>query len=224
MLQQLFKFKGGVKPDTNKTPSVQAPIGTAPIPKLLVVPLHQSIGGIPNPLVAAGERVLKGQKIGGPDKWISSAVHAPTSGMVIAVEERIASHPSGLPTLSVVIEPDGLDEWIERVPVDYAALEPEKVREILRDYGVVGLGGAVFPTHAKLTPAKSVPMDALVINGAECEPFMTCDDLLMRERPEEVVRGVGIFRDLLKPKRVLSARTSRSLPYRRATRPAAPSS
>ena len=203
MLQQLFKFKGGVKPDTNKTPSVQAPIGTAPIPKLLVVPLHQSIGGIPNPLVAAGERVLKGQKIGGPDKWISSAVHAPTSGMVIAVEERIASHPSGLPTLSVVIEPDGLDEWIERVPVDYAALEPEKVREILRDYGVVGLGGAVFPTHAKLTPAKSVPMDALVINGAECEPFMTCDDLLMRERPEEIVRGVGIFRDLLKPKRVL---------------------
>jgi len=203
MLQQLFKFKGGVKPDTNKTPSVQAPIGIAPIPKLLVVPLHQSIGGIPNPLVAAGERVLKGQRIGGPDKWISSAVHAPTSGTVIAVEERIASHPSGLPTLSVVIEPDGLDEWIERVPVDYAALEPEKVREILRDYGVVGLGGAVFPTHAKLTPAKSVPMDALVINGAECEPFMTCDDLLMRERPEEIVRGVGIFRDLLKPKRVL---------------------
>ncbi|MBP8215472.1 MAG: electron transport complex subunit RsxC [Propionivibrio sp.] len=203
MLQQLFKFKGGVKPDTNKTPSVQAPIGIAPIPKLLVVPLHQSIGGIPNPLVAAGERVLKGQRIGGPDKWISSAVHAPTSGTVIAVEERIASHPSGLPTLSVVIEPDGRDEWIERTPVDYGALEPEKVREILRDYGIVGLGGAVFPTHAKLTPAKSVPMDALVINGAECEPFMTCDDLLMRERPEEIVRGVGIFRDLLKPKRVL---------------------
>ena len=203
MLQQLFKFKGGVKPDTNKTPSVQAPIGIAPIPKLLVVPLHQSIGGIPNPLVAAGERVLKGQRIGGPDKWISSAVHAPTSGTVIAVEERIASHPSGLPTLSVVIEPDGRDEWIERTPIDYSALEPEKVREILRDYGIVGLGGAVFPTHAKLTPAKSVPMDALVINGAECEPFMTCDDLLMRERPEEIVRGVGIFRDLLKPKRVL---------------------
>ena len=203
MLQQLFKFKGGVKPDTNKTPSVQAPIGIAPLPKLLVVPLHQSIGGIPNPLVEAGQRVLKGQKIGGPDKWISSAVHAPTSGTVVAVEERVAPHPSGLPTLSVVIESDGRDEWIERTPLDYAALEPEQVREILRDFGVVGLGGAVFPTHAKLTPAKSVPMDALVINGAECEPFMTCDDLLMRERPEEIVRGIGIFRDLLRPKRVL---------------------
>jgi len=203
MLQQLFKFKGGVKPDPNKTPSVQAPIGTAPLPALLIVPLHQSIGGVPNPLVKAGDYVFKGQRIGDPDKWISSAVHAPTSGTVLAVEERVASHPSGLPTLSVVIEPDGRDEWIEHTPLDYNALEPERVREILRDSGVVGLGGAVFPSHAKLAPAKAVPMDDLVINGAECEPFMTCDDLLMRERGEEIVRGIGIFRDLLKPKRVL---------------------
>ena len=200
---QLFKFKGGVKPDTNKTPSVQAPIGIAPLPALLIVPLHQSLGGMPNPLVAAGQRVLKGQRIGNPDKWVSSAVHAPTSGTVIAVEERIAAHPSGLPTLCVVIEADGRDEWIERTPLDYATLEPEQVREILRDFGVVGLGGAVFPTHAKLAPAKSVAMEDLVINGAECEPFMTCDDLLMRERGEDIVRGIGIFRDLLKPRRVL---------------------
>jgi len=199
----LFKFKGGVKPDTHKTPSVQAPIGVAPLPAQLVVPLHQSIGGVPNPLVVAGQRVLKGQRIGDPDKWISSAVHAPTSGTVLAVEERVAAHPSGLGTLSVVIAPDGLDEWIERTPLDYATLEPERVREILRDSGVVGLGGAVFPSHAKLAPAKAVPMDALVINGAECEPFMTCDDMLMRERPQEIVRGVGLFRDLLQPKRVL---------------------
>ncbi len=203
MLQQLFKFKGGVKPDTNKTPSVQLPIGIAPLPALLIVPLHQSIGGMPNPLVEAGQRVLKGQRIGGPDKWVSSAVHAPTSGTVLAVEERIAAHPSGLPTLSVVIEPDGRDEWIERTPLDHTALEPERVREILRDSGVVGLGGAVFPSHAKLAPAKSVPMEDLVINGAECEPYMTCDDMLMRERPEEIVRGIGIFRDLLQPQRVL---------------------
>ena len=200
---QLFKFKGGVKPETNKTPSVQTPIGIAPLPALLVVPLHQSIGGMPTPLVEAGERVLKGQRIGGPDKWVSSAVHAPTSGTVLAVEDRIAAHPSGLPTLSVVIEPDGRDEWIERTPLDYSALEPERVREILRDSGVVGLGGAVFPSHAKLTAAKSVPMEDLVINGAECEPFMTCDDMLMRERAEEIIRGVGVFRDLLEPKRVL---------------------
>jgi len=203
MLQRLFKFKGGVKPDPNKTPSLQTPIGLAPLPALLIVPLHQSIGGMPNPLVKAGDHVLKGQRIGDADKWISAAVHAPTSGTVLAVEERVAAHPSGLPTLSVVIAADGDDEWMERTPVDYAALAPEQVREVLRDAGVVGLGGAVFPSHAKLTAAKSVPMEDLVINGAECEPFMTCDDLLMRERAEDIVRGAGIFRDLLGPQRVL---------------------
>ncbi len=202
-MRQLFKFKGGVKPDPNKTPSVQMPIAVAPLPSILIVPLHQSIGGRPNPLVAAGDHVLKGQMIGGADQWISSAVHAPTSGTVLAIEERIAPHPSGLPTLSVVIKPDGRDEWIDRTPVDYKTLAPERVREILRDSGVVGLGGAVFPSHAKLTAAKSVPMDELIINGAECEPFMTCDDMLMRERAEGIVHGVSIFRSLLAPKRVL---------------------
>jgi Na+-translocating ferredoxin:NAD+ oxidoreductase subunit C len=200
---QLFKFKGGVKPQTNKTQSVSEPIGTAPLPSRLFVPLHQSIGGTPQPLVQAGDRVLKGQLIGAADGWISAAVHAPTSGTVRAVAEHIAAHPSGLTTLSVEIEPDGRDEWIERAPIDYAALPPERVRELLREAGVVGLGGAVFPTHGKLTASKTVPMEELVINGAECEPFITCDDLLMRERAEEVIRGVGIFRDLLQPKRVL---------------------
>jgi electron transport complex protein RnfC len=203
MLQQLFKFKGGVKPQTNKTSSLQAPISQAPLPARLIVPLHQSIGGTPNPLVEAGDHVLKGQLIGGADGWISSAVHAPTSGTVLAVEEHVAAHPSGLTTLSVIIEPDGRDEWIARTPLDYRTLAPERVREILRDAGVVGLGGAVFPSHAKLTASKTVPMDELVINGAECEPFITCDDLLMRERAEDVIRGVAIFRDLLAPKRVL---------------------
>lgn len=202
-MRSLFKFKGGVKPDPSKTASVQMPIGIAPLPSILIVPLHQSIGGRPNPLVAAGDHVRKGQMIGAADKWVSSAVHAPTSGTVLAVEDRIASHPSGLPTLSVVIKPDGLDEWITRSPVDYKTLAPERVREILRDSGVVGLGGAVFPSHAKLTAAKSVPMDELVINGAECEPFMTCDDMLMRERAEGIVHGIKIFRSLLEPKRVL---------------------
>ena len=203
MLHKLFRFKGGVKPDTHKSPSLGLPIGQAPLVPRYVVPLHQSIGGTPEPLVSVGQRVLKGEKIGGPDKWISSAVHAPTSGTVLAVEECLAAHPSGLPTLSVVIEADGRDEWSERQPVDHRTLAPERVRTLLRDAGVVGLGGAVFPSHAKLTAAKSVPMEELVINGAECEPFMSCDDLLMRERADEIVRGIAIFRDLLEPKRVL---------------------
>jgi len=200
---QLFKFKGGVKPQTNKTQSVTEPIGIAPLPSRLFVPLHQSIGGTPRPLVEAGERVLKGQLIGAADGWISAAVHAPTSGTVLGIVEHVAAHPSGLTTLTVEIEPDGKEEWIERTPIDHTALTPEQVRERLREAGVVGLGGAVFPTHGKLTASKTVPMEELVINGAECEPFITCDDLLMRERAGEVIRGVGIFRDLLQPKRVL---------------------
>ena len=203
MLRKLFRFKGGIKPETHKSPSLGQPIGQAPLVPRYVVPLHQSIGGTPEPLVVPGQRVLKGQKIGGPDKWISSAVHAPTSGTVLAIEERLAAHPSGLPTLSVVIEADGRDEWIERQPVAHRNLAPERVRELLRDAGVVGLGGAVFPSHAKLTAARSTPMEELAINGAECEPFMSCDDLLMRERADEIVRGIGVFRDLLDPKRVL---------------------
>ena len=203
MLMNLFKFKGGVKPPTNKTQSLTLPIAQAPLPSRLIVPLHQSIGGMPQPVVQAGDKVLKGQLIGEADGWISSAVHAPTSGTVLEVAMHVQPHPSGLDALCVVIEPDGKDEWIAREPVDYTSMKPEEVRERLQQAGVVGLGGAVFPTHGKLTASKTVPMEEMVINGAECEPFITCDDLLMRERAEEVVRGIGIFRDLLQPKKVL---------------------
>ncbi|AXS80434.1 electron transport complex subunit RsxC [Dechloromonas sp. HYN0024] len=203
MLMNLFKFKGGVKPPTNKTQSVGLPIAQAPLPSRLVVPLHQSIGGTPRPVVQAGDKVLKGQLIGEADGWISAAIHAPTSGTVLDVAMQIQPHPSGLDALCVIIEPDGRDEWIERTVVDYQSMPPEAVRERLQQAGVVGLGGAVFPTHGKLTASKTVPMEEMIINGAECEPFITCDDLLMRERAEEVVRGAGIFRDLLQPKKVL---------------------
>ncbi len=203
MLMNLFKFKGGVKPPTNKTQSLGLPIAQAPLPSRLIVPLHQSIGGMPRPVVQAGDKVLKGQLIGQADGWISAAVHAPTSGTVLEVALHVQPHPSGLDALCVVIEPDGRDQWIERTTLDYKAMTPEQVREHLQQSGVVGLGGAVFPTHGKLTASKTVPMEEMVINGAECEPFITCDDLLMRERAEEVVRGIGIFRDLLQPKKVL---------------------
>ncbi len=200
---QLFKFKGGVKPATNKAQSLVEPVAVAPLPSHVAIPLHQSIGGTPRPIVAVGDKVLKGQKIGEADGWISAAVHASTSGTVIHVGPQVVPHPSGLTADCVVIEPDGRDEWIARNPVDYRSLAPEAVRELLREAGVVGLGGAVFPTHGKLTAAKSVPMEEMVINGAECEPFITCDDMLMRERAVDVVRGAGVFRDLLQPKRVL---------------------
>ncbi len=203
MLMNLFKFKGGVKPPSNKLQSNHLPIAQAPMPSRLVVPLHQSIGGTPRPIVQTGDHVLKGQMIGEADGWISAAVHAPTSGTVLEVAMHVRPHPSGLDSLCVVIEPDGKDEWIVRTPIDHRAVPPADVFHHLQQCGIVGLGGAGFPAHGKLTPSKDVPMDELIINGAECEPFITCDDLLMRERADEVVRGIAVFRDLLQPKKVL---------------------
>lgn len=203
MLMNLFKFKGGIKPPTNKTQSTDLPIAQAPMPSRLIVPLHQSIGGKPSPVVAAGDKVLKGQLIGEADGWISAAVHAPTSGTVVEVAMHVRPHPSGLDSLCVVIEPDGSDEWIDHAPLDYAAMAPADICAHLQQSGVVGLGGAGFPAHAKLKGSPTVPMDELIINAAECEPFITCDDLLMRERADQVVRGIAIFRDMLQPKKVL---------------------
>lgn len=202
-LLNLFTFKGGVKPVTNKAQSLTLPIAKAPLPALVAVPLHQSVGGTPRPTVNVGDKVLKGQKVGEADGWISAAVHAPTSGIVREVGMYPAAHPSGLMSPCVVIEPDGDDCWIERQPVDYQNLDPERVRVLLQEAGVVGMGGAVFPTHAKTQSSRTVAMETLIINGAECEPYITCDDLLMRERAEEVLLGAGVFRDLLKPKQVL---------------------
>ena len=203
VLQRLFKFHGGVKPAYNKEASTGLPIAVAPTPALLAIPLHQSIGGPPRPLVIAGERVLKGQRIGGADGNVSSAVHASTSGTVIAVEMRQMPHTSGLSALCVVIEPDGRDEWIPRQPFDYRNATPTETRDYLRDAGVVGLGGAVFPSHLKLNPGKQGRLDTLILNGAECEPFITCDDLLMRERADATLKGAVIMREILGAGQVL---------------------
>jgi Na+-translocating ferredoxin:NAD+ oxidoreductase subunit C len=202
-LQPLFKFHGGVKPAYNKEASTRLPIAVAPTPTLLVIPLHQSIGGMPRPLVKAGERVLKGQRIGGADGNVSSAVHASTSGTVVAVEMRLMPHTSGLSALCVVLEPDGCDEWIAREPFDFRRATPTQIRDYLRDAGVVGLGGAVFPTYLKLNPGKQGKLDTLVLNGAECEPFITCDDMLMRERAGTIVDGAVIMREMLDAGEVL---------------------
>ena len=200
MLRKLFNFNGGVKPAYHKEASTTQPIAdfhaVAPMPAEFVIPLHQSIGGMPHPLVTAGETVKKGQLIGGPDGYVSSAVHASTSGRVKAVEMRLMPHTSGLSALCVVIEPDGRDEWIERAPVPWHSMAPDEVRDAVRDAGLVGLGGAVFPSHLKVNPGRKGKLDTLIINGAECEPFITCDDMQMRERPDAIVRGAAIMRDL----------------------------
>jgi electron transport complex protein RnfC len=205
MLSKLFSFNGGVKPDPNKSLSTGEPIARLALPPQLVIPLHQHIGGTPRPLVNVGDTVLRGQRIGAADGNVSSAVHAPTSGHVVAIEARPMPHASGLSSPAVVIEPDGQDTAIEREPLDWHAAAPGEIRDFLRDAGVVGLGGAVFPSHLKLNPGKSGHTDTLVINGAECEPFITCDDMLMRAEPENILRGALIMQRMLAAKQVLVA-------------------
>ena len=203
MIAALFKFKGGVKPASHKDESSHAPIAAAPLPSRLVVPLRQSAGGTPQPLVEPGRKVLKGERIGAPESNFSSAIHAPTSGTVLAVEPRMLPHPSGLSAPCVVIEPDGEERWIERAPVNFKAESPDVLRDLLRDAGIVGLGGATFPSHIKLKPGAAGRIGTLVINGAECEPWITCDDLLMRERAEGILRGIAILRHIVSAERVL---------------------
>lgn len=205
MTERFFSFRGGIKPDSHKGESRHAPIRQAPLPERLTVPLAQSAGKTARPVVAVGDKVLKGERIGAADDWISASVHAPTSGTVLGIEPRPMPHPSGLPVLSIVIAPDGEERWIAREPVDYQKAAPEDVFFHLQEFGIVGLGGAVFPSHVKLKAAQHRATEDLILNGAECEPFITCDDRLMQERAAEIVAGIGILADLLQPGRVLVA-------------------
>ena len=201
-MRTLYHFNGGVHPPTHKAESTQKPIAQAGIPSHLVVPLHQHAGSSAKPTVKVGDRVLKGQLFGMPEGSVSSAVHAPTSGTVTAIDMQVVAHPSGLPDLCVTLNPDGLDEWMPRVSTSYLTTPPDELRQLLRLAGVVGLGGAVFPSDLKLRPGKH-KVKTLVLNGAECEPYITCDDMLMRERADEIVRGAEMMRFMLDADEVL---------------------
>jgi electron transport complex protein RnfC len=200
---ELFRFPGGVKPASHKQESSGNPIVAAPLPRQLVVPFRQSATGSSAILVQAGDTVLKGQMIGGAEGPFGTAVHAPTSGTVRAIEMRTVPHPSGLTAPCAIIDPDGEERWGERIPLDPDHTAPDLLRERIRDAGVVGLGGAAFPSHVKTRPGMARQIETLVINGAECEPWITCDDRLMRERAADIVAGAAIIRQLMGARRVL---------------------
>ncbi|OIR19636.1 electron transport complex subunit RsxC [mine drainage metagenome] len=201
-MRPLFKFHGGVHPPTHKAESTGRPIAQAALPSKLVIPLHQHVGNRAVPVVQVGERVLKGQVIGRPEGRLSSAVHASTSGTVSAIDMQLVAHQSGLPDLCITLIPDGKDEWIAHSGVDYRQTAHTDLRHLLRQAGVVGLGGAVFPSDMKSYSHKH-QIRTLVINGAECEPYITCDDMLMRERAGDILRGAEVLRELLYAEEVL---------------------
>jgi Na+-translocating ferredoxin:NAD+ oxidoreductase subunit C len=196
-LSQIFKFPGGVHPPEHKLESTGTPIQKVPVPKMLVLPLRQHVGHIPKVLVKSGDHVLKGQLLAEANGYISAAVHAPTSGTLVAIDEQVIPHPSGLPDLCITMESDGKDEWLKHEPLDYRNMQRSELIQRITESGIVGLGGATFPTHVKLRADARNPVTTLILNGAECEPYITCDDLLMRERADEIIQGAVIMQTLL---------------------------
>ncbi|GGX92003.1 electron transport complex subunit RsxC [Vogesella alkaliphila] len=204
-MMPLFDFPGGIHPPENKAQSSATPIRQAPLPPQLHVALRQSMGNAARPCVAIGDRVAKGQLIASADGRLSAAVHAPTSGVVSAIAPQPFAHPSGLPELAITLDSDGEERWIERQPLhDWQQRSGAKIRDFLAQMGIVGLGGAVFPSHLKLGLKLGVsPLETLVINGAECEPYISCDDRLMRERADAICDGIAVTRHALQARQVL---------------------
>ncbi len=187
-----MNFYGGLYPLEMKEETEKKPIEMAPVPDILVIPLSQHIGAPNDPVVKVGDTVKMGQVIGKTDAYVSSPIHSPVSGKVIAIEPR--PHPvmpNDVP--AIVIENDKKDTTDEScVPKgDIEKLTPEQIIEIVRDKGLVGMGGAMFPTHVKIKPTK--PLDLLILNGCECEPYLTADHRMMLEHTEEIVRGMRLI-------------------------------
>jgi electron transport complex protein RnfC len=191
------KIKWGIHPDTHKTPTESKAIETNELPSKVIIPVRQHIGAPCAPLVKKGDSVKKGQLIASSDAFVSSNIHATISGTVIEVADK--PHPVFGQCLSIVIENDGLDQWADGVLVErnWEALNNNEIVEIVKNAGIVGMGGATFPTHVKLVPPKDVKIDTLVINAAECEPFLTADHRVMLEYSERVATGILILKKIL---------------------------
>ncbi|HHK74748.1 MAG TPA: electron transport complex subunit RsxC [Rhizobiales bacterium] len=190
---KIFPIRGGVHPDEHKKPASERPVREAGIPALLHIPLLQHIGKPAIPVVEVGEPVTKGQIIGKADGFVSAPVHAPTSGVISSIGDFIAPHPSGLAGLTITLETDGKETWCELPPpLDPETTDPETLARRVRESGIVGMGGAAFPSSVKLSLGADHQLHTLVINGAECEPYLTADDRLMREQAVDILDGIGI--------------------------------
>ena len=189
------RIRGGVHPEARKEKTADENIVTNfPLPKTLYIPLQQHVGKPAEPLIRVGEKVLKGQLLAYSQGLISAPVHAPSSGIILDVNDYPAPHPSALPIRMIVLETDGLDEWFTSpIPEDPFQLTPEDISLRVGAAGIVGLGGATFPTAVKLNMGRENQIETLIINGSECEPYLSCDDRLMQERAEQIIDGVRLM-------------------------------
>ncbi|MCV2403226.1 electron transport complex subunit RsxC [Marinomonas sp. C2222] len=200
----IFSFHGGIHPPENKAQSLQLPLGRPRLPKELILPLGQHIGQASRPLVKAGDKVLKGESIAVNNGFLSSYLHAPTSGIVTSIESRPIAHPSGLSDICIIIEPDNKEEWIPLSPLNNWQEEaPTDVLAYLSKMGIVGMGGAGFPTQVKLQGAQKNILKHFIINAAECEPYITADDMLIREKTLELILGIEALQHLVQAEQVI---------------------
>ncbi|MFM5426511.1 electron transport complex subunit RsxC [Aeromonas veronii] len=199
----LWDFHGGIHPADNKLQSSQSPVVDAGLPPRLIIPLRQHAGPAGDLLVQVGDKVKKGQPLTRYAKGRVVPVHASTSGTITEIGNHTVAHPSGLGDLCVILTPDGEDEWGERNgKADYWNLERGELLERIQQAGVAGLGGAVFPTHSKLD-GRGQLTEILIVNGLECEPYITTDDRLMQQYADEIMDGIRVLKHLLKPKLTL---------------------
>ena len=191
----LGTLHGGLRLPAKKSASTSRPIIDVPVPSQLVLPITQHVGDPAQPIVGIGERVLKGQLIAAVDGTLGAPVHASSSGTVVAIEPWPVSRRNGDNAPCIVIECDGKDEAIEttETAADFTRLTPEELLSKIVHGGIVGLGGAVFPTAQKLMQARTCEIDHLLLNGVECESYISCDDMLMRERAGEIISGAQIL-------------------------------
>ncbi|MBN2584196.1 MAG: electron transport complex subunit RsxC [Planctomycetes bacterium] len=187
-------FRGGVHPSDGKAATASLAVQQVKPAQTLVISLRQSMGAASAPLVKVGQQVARGEPIGKPSGFISAALHAPTSGTVKKLS-MMNDPVSGGKVEAVEIEPDGEDRWHETCNQErqWRDMTPEAVRQAVADAGLVGMGGATFPTHVKLTPPKGATVDTVILNGAECEPYLTCDHRLMLAAANEIVEGLEVF-------------------------------
>ncbi|SCY16315.1 electron transport complex subunit RsxC [Alkaliphilus peptidifermentans] len=187
---KFLTFKGGVHPPEFKEPTAHLPIEKATEPKIVVIPLQQHIGAPCEAIVKVGDHVTVGQKIGEAKGFVSANVHSSVSGEVKGIEQKPAA--GGGDVLSVIIESDGHNEVDPSIAPKGSIdnLSAAEIMEIIKEAGIVGMGGATFPTHVKLSPPPEKKIDTIILNGAECEPYLTADHRLMLESPEDVVYGL----------------------------------
>ncbi|MGN5288388.1 electron transport complex subunit RsxC [Aeromonas sp. 11P] len=199
----IWDFHGGIHPADNKLQSSQSPVEQAGLPPRLIIPVRQHAGAAGDLLVQVGDKVKKGQPLTRYARGRVVPVHASTSGTITEIANHTVAHPSGLDDLCVILTPDGEDEWgeLDGKP-DYWNLERGELLERIQQAGIAGLGGAVFPTHSKLD-GRGQLTEILIVNGLECEPYITTDDRLMQQYADEIMDGIRVLKHLLKPKLTL---------------------